>query len=151
MSKGESSVVYLRLKASVKVQNVNVECEGMRFILSIGNYGFSDSNLSFLNIDSGIVVLKVCCCCYFSRPADSLSLFMSPLRMLQLLLFSHKKCIIKFLIISLLIALVALFFYSMPVCCFVFLCALSSQALSIRIFSLVFTEYSVIRRIHVFL
>jgi len=49
-----------------------------------------------------------------NRPADSLSLFMSPLRMLQLLLFSHKKCIIKFLIISLLIALVALFFYSMP-------------------------------------
>ncbi|XP_065061799.1 otoferlin-like isoform X2 [Rhopilema esculentum] len=49
-----------------------------------------------------------------NRPADSLNLFMSPLRMLQLLLCSHKKCIIKFFVVCLLIILVALFFYSMP-------------------------------------
>ena len=55
----------------------------------------------------------------FSRPADSLNLFMSPLRMLQLLLCSHKKCIIKFFVVCLLIILVGLFFYSMPVSCMI--------------------------------
>eukprot|EP00794_Sanderia_malayensis_P004873 gene4873-5512_t len=54
-----------------------------------------------------------------NRPSDSMSLFMSPLKMLKYFLWdSYKWVLLKFLVVFLLLALMGLFFYSMP--CWIF-------------------------------
>ena len=55
----------------------------------------------------------------FSRPDTSFVWFMNPLKSLRYMLWNnYKMCIVKFLVIFLLLALMGLFFYSMPVSCY---------------------------------
>ena len=56
----------------------------------------------------------VCCVC--SRPDSTFTWFMNPFKSLKYMLWNnYKMCLIKFLVIGLLVALMGLFFYSMPV------------------------------------
>ena len=54
--------------------------------------------------------------CFCSRPDSTFTWFMNPFKSLKYLLWNnYKMCLIKFLVIGLLVALMGLFFYSMPV------------------------------------
>lgn len=53
---------------------------------------------------------------HFSRPDTSFTWFMNPFKSLRYMIWEqYKFCLLKFLVVGMLIALMVLFFYSMPV------------------------------------
>ena len=58
---------------------------------------------------------------YFSRPDTSFTWFMNPFKSLRYMIWEqYKFCLLKFLVVAMLVAVMVLFFYSMPVSCFHF-------------------------------
>jgi len=89
----------------------------VRYCVESGQYFTLDLSLFNMEVKPACSVsylFKVTCSC--SRPDSTFTWFMNPFKSLKYLLWNnYKMCLIKFLVIGLLVALMGLFFYSMPV------------------------------------